>query len=78
MEMFKDVNGISTVITNEVSVWRTEHRYNLHYQNDFLKPNSKAVSHGRNSPLYLDQNFGAFFQIDSNKGVSVIVLKAQS
>ena len=40
---------MSPVTTNEVSMWRTDHRYNLRYQNDFFLPNFNAVDHGKNS-----------------------------
>ena len=69
---------MSSVTANEVSVWRTDHRYNLRYQNDFLLPNFNGVHHDKNSPLYLGQSFAPLFLIDSNTGVSIIVLKSQS
>ena len=51
--MFKNINGMSQEINNDIIVQGTENHHNLSHQNDFLLPHIRTAYHGNKSLSYL-------------------------
>ena len=51
--MFKNINGLSPEIVNDIFERKTENHYNLRHQNDFIVPFVNTVYHGSESVSYL-------------------------